>query len=118
MRALVVEQDHLVGGVRCHSVHFLACRLGGEIAVFGEQLTGDRSRDLFEVLDAREAKIAEQDRAVLVVPGFDLVKVASRPVGEIDTLCHGLDDEREWVPVDRAGRDQFRHVDGLASHRS
>ena len=118
MRALVVEQDHLVRRVRRDSVDFLACGLGGEIAVLREQLTRDRARDFFEVLDACEPKIAEQDRAVLVVPRFDLVKVASRPVGEIDTLCRGLDHQREWVPVDRAGLDQFRHVDGLASHRS
>ena len=75
MRALVVEEDHLVRWVRRRAVDFLARRLRRKVAVLGEQLPGDRACDPLEVLARRKTEIAEQDRAVLVEPGVDLVAV-------------------------------------------
>src|ERR1700730_13400389 len=59
VRALVVEEDHLVVGVGRRVVDPLAGLLGREVSVLAEQLTGNRGSDGRERRSAGERKAAE-----------------------------------------------------------
>ena len=118
MRALVVEEDHLVRRIRSRAVDLLARRLRRQVSVLGEELAGDGTRHALEIVDAVEGEAAEEQRTVDVEPRFDLVAVRRGPFGEVDALHRGPHDQRQRIAVDRARLDELRDVDCFAAHRA
>src|SRR5581483_10783892 len=66
VRALVVEEDHLVRRIWRGAVHLLARRLGRQVSILGEELSCNCARDALELRRSGEPEAAEQNRAVLV----------------------------------------------------
>src|SRR5437879_665474 len=99
MRALVVEEDRLVPGIRRGVIDPLTGLLGRKVSVLSEQLTGNRGCDNLELGRACERKAAEQDRPVTVQITLDLVGMAATPTREVDAVDRGRDHQREVVLV-------------------
>src|SRR5215218_1657759 len=71
VRALVVEEDGLVGRVGRGLVDLLALALARQVAVIAEEFGVDGLRELLEVGDRVELEVSEEDRAVFAQLGVD-----------------------------------------------
>jgi len=95
VRALVVEEDHLVGRVRSRAVDARRRRFRRQIAVLCEEVGYKRVCDGLEVVDVAHVEATEQHGSVTVQIRVDLVAVNSGPLGECDAVCGRPDRKRK-----------------------
>ena len=90
VRALVVVEDRLVLRVWSRGIDFAGHAFAGQIAVFGVNFFVNGSCHALEIWRRRQAEAAEQNRAMGVQLGVDVVTVVAGPVGQINLVARRL----------------------------
>src|SRR5262249_37251737 len=104
VRALVVKEDRLIGGIRRRSVDLAAHRLARQISVLSEQLRAERRREPLELGGRAEPEPPEENRAVLNEIRFEDPATTRGPIREIELDAGRRLEQKRPARTDGHGR--------------
>ena len=117
VRTFVVIQNGFVFGIGSRSVNLSGNTFAGQVTILRVNFFVDGGGHAFELLRRGKCESAEQNSAVLMQFGIDVVAIISCPIGEVYLVGRRLDHERQRLIVAKhafADWIEMRKINGFA----